>query len=301
MKIAILMSTYNGQAYLDTQIQFILAQQGDFQADLWVRDDGSADETKAILQRYADDGKLRWFTGENLRPAKSFLTLLQQCPGYDYYAFADQDDVWDSDKLAAGIASLKQDTAPALYFANARLVDKEQHSLGRNVYTVALNTDFYSLCCNGGLLGCTMVFNSALAKLVQDAPIPENLVMHDFYLAVLCRLYNGNIYYDAEPRMDYRQHGGNVVGSQWSKWGALKDRLQDIFTPCKISVADQASSILACYPQAPCPERIRYLQKIADYRCSLWRAMGLAFSKNLHFSSKNKAITTRLSILMRHR
>ena len=80
MRLAVLMSSYNGEKFIARQLDSILAQEGDFTLDIIVRDDGSADTTRDILEAYADAGKLRWYTGENLKPAKSFLDLLYQNP-----------------------------------------------------------------------------------------------------------------------------------------------------------------------------------------------------------------------------
>ena len=117
MKLAVLMSTYNGSKYLRQQLESILNQVCDCEIDIWVRDDGSSDDTLKILREYAAFGRLRWYTGENLKPARSFLDLVKHCPGYDYYAFSDQDDVWYPNKLRDGIDRIKNQCGPAMSFA----------------------------------------------------------------------------------------------------------------------------------------------------------------------------------------
>lgn len=81
MKAAVLMSTYNGARFIREQLDSILDQTGEFELDLWVRDDGSTDGTKDILNDYESRGLLRWYTGENLGPAQSFLDLVRQHSG----------------------------------------------------------------------------------------------------------------------------------------------------------------------------------------------------------------------------
>ena len=123
--ITVLMSTYNGEKYLHEQIDSILRQQG-VKVNLLVRDDGSTDNTLAILDKYQEEGLLTFYTGENLGPQRSFLHLLQQAPQSDYYAFADQDDIWLEDKLSTGIKQLQNDKEkPALYFSQTQLTDEE--------------------------------------------------------------------------------------------------------------------------------------------------------------------------------
>ena len=149
MRIAVLMSSYNGEKYILKQIESILAQVG-CEVHLFVRDDGSCDSTTEILKKYADEGKLEWYQGDNLKPAKSFLKLLYESGEYDYYAFADQDDIWDNDKLSYGIQYLeKYQDKPAIYFSKARYIDSEDnliyksllHSRGEDV---AIRTNYWN-------------------------------------------------------------------------------------------------------------------------------------------------------------
>lgn len=301
MKTAILMSTYNGASYLAEQIESILAQQSESEIDLIVRDDGSTDETISILQSYASAGKLRYYTGENLKPAKSFLDLIVNCTGYDYYALADQDDNWYPDKVQSCIARLEGKTKPAMAFANAALVDGALQMLGRNVYKNQPNCDFYSVLCGGGILGCTVAFNEPLAQLVRQYAKPQKLIMHDSYLAILCTLFDGEISYDPTPHMAYRQHGNNVVGAQWSKWAALKNRLARITQKQKVSIAEMAQSILDQNPVVPDAKKLAFLKKVAAYRKSFFTAVGLACSGKPRYNSRNMAVTMRLAMLLRNR
>lgn len=300
MRVAVLMSSYNGEKYIREQIDSILAQQGDFECHLWVRDDGSTDHTQEILKNYADEGKLSWYTGENLGPAKSFLNLLAHDTGYDCYAFTDQDDYWMPDKLDTGIKALKNENNAALYFSNAELVDSELRSLGRKVYKAVPKTDLFTLSCAGGLLGCTMILNRKLAQLAVSTDWKNsNMVMHDFFVALLCAAVDGKILYDSNAYMKYRQHESNVVGVAYGKWGTLKSRIKDIRTKSKISIADQAESILktgyvkACYSD--------WLYRVSKYQKSLFSRIGLACSGKTEYIDKNMSIKLRLSILLGNR
>lgn len=299
MRLAVLLSSYNGEKFIRQQLDSILCQQGEFSLDLIVRDDGSADSTQAILEEYAQKGKLRWYTGENLKPAKSFLHLLQNAPGYDYYAFCDQDDYWHPDKLQAALETIEGCKGPAIACANARLVDSKLNPLGRNVYQRTPRTDFYSLLVGSNIIGCTMVFNSQMAALVQEKELPKEIFMHDSYLLQLCALQDGTIVYDEAPHMDYRQHGGNVVGAKWTKWDALRDRLHRITKPNKVSIATQAQSLQDLYPGEG--DEGAFLAQVATYRQSFFKALKLAFSRKPKFNGRNMELTYRLAILLRNR
>ncbi|MBR7166470.1 MAG: glycosyltransferase [Bacteroidaceae bacterium] len=106
--VQVLMSTYNGMQYIREQLQSIYAQQG-VDLSLLVRDDGSTDGTLQLLDEEQQAGRLSWYSGKNLGPAFSFWDLLHNAPEAPYYAFCDQDDVWDADKLAVAVAAMEGD------------------------------------------------------------------------------------------------------------------------------------------------------------------------------------------------
>jgi len=299
MKVAILMSTYNGAAFLQQQIDSILAQQGDFSFTLWVRDDASQDETTQILSRYAAQGKLHWYTGNNLKPAHSFYDLLLHCPGYDYYAFADQDDYWEPNKLQCAIDSIAGKTTPALACCNAQLVDSSLNSLGRNVYRSAPPLDFYTVSIAGGILGCTCVLNQSLAQLLQAKGAPGSIVMHDFYIALVCLLAGGEIHFDMTPHMKYRQHGNNVVGASGTKLAALKNRFRSVTHRARVTVSEQAQSLVSQFPELGTQQQKLWLRRLCS--ASLRNRFCIAVSRKTHYPNLNKSLTLRLAVFLGNR
>ena len=126
-KVCVLMSTYNGEKYLKEQIESILNQEN-IEVDILIRDDGSTDNTLNILENYTQKYKnIRYYTGENLRSAKSFMNLLFTVKEYDYYAFSDQDDVWKKNKLYTAVSKLKE--GYDLYGGKKSIVDSELNIL----------------------------------------------------------------------------------------------------------------------------------------------------------------------------
>ena len=120
-KICVLMSTYNGDKYIIEQIESILNQKK-VNVELLIRDDGSTDKTLEILEEYSKKYKnLKYYSGQNLKTARSFMDLLFRAGEYEYYSFSDQDDVWDLDKLTVGISYLKDDYH--LYGCSKRIVN----------------------------------------------------------------------------------------------------------------------------------------------------------------------------------
>ncbi len=301
MKIAVLLSSYNGEAYLEEQIESVLRQKVDGQVDLFVRDDGSTDGTTAILDAYREKGMLEWYTGPNKGPAHSFIDLILHVEdrGYDYYAFCDQDDYWMPEKLQSAVEMIHRAKVPAMYIGNAQLVDEKLVFLGRNVYREDPKLDFYTVSCAGGLLGCTMVFNARLAEIVQHNPPKGKIVMHDFYIALLCTAVGGKLVYDARPFMKYRQHGNNVVGVAHGLMGTLKSRVDDITTPAKVGIAEQAETLLQ-NPMIKGTKR-RWLVRVARYNHSVRGRVALATSSKTSYINKNNALKLRVSILLGNR
>lgn len=203
--ITVLMSTYNGEKYLAEQIDSILKQK-DCQVRLIVRDDGSNDATIDILKQYQEKGELEWYAGTNMGPAKSFLELVKNSPASSYYAFSDQDDVWDDDKLSIGITALKKADKPSLYCSNVRVTDENLHLIKDKAFPDKINIDFSSVITDSGnLFGCTMVFNEAMKNYISVRDVPEDIIMHDIWLGCIAALF-GNLVYDSQPHFSYRNH-----------------------------------------------------------------------------------------------
>lgn len=224
-KVRVLMSTYNGEAYIKEQIESIL-QQRDVQVDLLVRDDGSRDATLSILASYQKDHKLTYYQGKNLRSAYSFWDLIETAQTSSYYAFADQDDVWYDDKLISAIQKLAPyDEIPALYFCRKHLVDEQLKPLQIDdeiVSHLGLGTNLIH--CHAA--GCTMVFNHALMKLLKRYK-PAVMSMHDSWILRVASAC-GNVVYDEQAHMDYRQHAHNVVGANTTGFTVIKKRLHTL-------------------------------------------------------------------------
>lgn len=300
-KIAVLMSTYNGEKYLKQQIDSILRQNVNAKVDLWVRDDGSNDTTCDILQSYAEAGKLNWYNGKNLHSASSFMNLIKNVKYYDYYAFADQDDIWEVNKLKISLEKIRDfNKIPTLFFSNASLVDAELNPIGRNVYRNYPKLDFDTLCCAGGLLGCTMVFNDKLAEALRITPDKVNIIMHDFHAAQVCKALNGKIIYSHQPLVKYRQHSNNVVGVSVGMLSTLRDRISEITQKPSVGIADQARVVLSVYKEIEYSKRI-WLMKVEKYEESLFNRLSLAFSSRTHYINLNNSIKIRLAILLKNR
>ena len=92
-KVKVLLSAYNGEKYIVEQVESILNQTYQ-NIELYIRDDGSKDNTLKVLKPYQDNPKVHIIQGENVGFIKSFLQLVELSGDADFYSYADQDDVW---------------------------------------------------------------------------------------------------------------------------------------------------------------------------------------------------------------
>lgn len=214
--VAVLMSTYNGELFLKEQIDSILRQQ-DVNIYLFIRDDGSCDGTIRILDEYAKKHtNITVYKGENVGVGNSFMKAVKAAGNKaDYYALADQDDIWLPEKLIKAIDILKEKTGPCCYCSNQTLVDTQGKIL-RERHTEPIDTGYKQILCNNKVTGCTMVWNNELQKtLANESFFPSTGLLkkriHDVWVAIVASVI-GDIYYDPHSFILYRQHEKNVVG-----------------------------------------------------------------------------------------
>lgn len=213
--IAVIMSTYNGEKYLREQLDSILNQK-DVNLDLYVRDDGSVDGTEEILNQYSKRyPQVHVDLAANAGVGNSFMNCLYSVPGeYQYYGFADQDDIWLQDKCIAGISALKR-TGKALYSSNQECVDSDGKSRGlRYTRNDHIHLTTMGIVFRNTIAGCTFIFTNELAEKLRSNPFSSELLrvrIHDVCVAAAASM-NGGIFYDQESHMEYRQHQDNVVG-----------------------------------------------------------------------------------------
>ena len=218
--VAVLLSTFDGARYLPQQLESLLRQSFRRWTLLW-RDDGSSDQTVAIMQDFAagaGEGCCRTAGGTagHLGIAASFLTLLRQVPPDTVAAFADQDDIWLPEKLQRGVEALATGPAdrPALYFARQQLVDEALAPLGLSPFR-GRPTAFPAALTQNVATGCTVMLNPAAVALVAASDPPDG-TLHDWWSYLVVSAAGGRLIADPVPVMLYRQHRLNAVGAPHS-------------------------------------------------------------------------------------
>ena len=296
------MSTYNGQKYLREQLDSILNQEG-VDVSLLIRDDGSKDDTIDILKEYAEcHPNIEYIQGENLGFADSFMDLIYRASEYkniDYFALSDQDDVWLPNKLYEAIKILgsRDSNKLQLYFSNTFAVDDELKVLFKTHERSKFNMSKESSLVQYFILGCTMVFNKKVVDyLTSHKPIGQ-IAMHDLWIHQTCAFF-GEITYDDEPRILYRQHASNIAGIGRS----LKKRIARLMKSMKSYRRRHfremnARCFLQTYDRELSIEDHNLVSAISNYRDDMRSRFHLLFSNRMDMGSKLSNLNIKFRIL----
>lgn len=224
--VQVLLSTYDGERFLEPQLDSIFGQTYR-DVEVLARDDGSRDRTWQILERRASCERIRLLRGENIGVVRSFFELLERSDAdAPYLALADQDDVWLPGKVERAVTMLSsfETAVPALYFSRLTLVDEALRPLGHSAIPPR-GPSFANALVQSIGTGCTMVMNQA-ARSVLLRGTPAVAWMHDWWIYLVVAAF-GRVVYDPEPCILYRQHAANAVGAangRLHRWAVKANR-----------------------------------------------------------------------------
>jgi glycosyltransferase involved in cell wall biosynthesis len=230
-RVAILLCTCHGELYVREQLDSIFTQTYT-NWTLWISDDGSTDETHTIIQQYQDranPGQIHLLKGPQQGFAANFFSLLfNEDIQADYYAYADQDDVWDRDRLERGIQALKstEQGLPGLYCTRTRLIDAHTKLIGLSKH-YKHKPDFKNAIVQSIAGGNTMLFNRMARELLLKTKGAQ-LGFHDWWTYIVVSGCGGRVIYDPKPSLSYRQHSANEVGAN-TTFGAMLKRVFMLF------------------------------------------------------------------------
>lgn len=218
--VAILMCTFRGEKYLRSQLETVFAQRYP-RWTLYVSDDGSDDRTLAILDEFrARPGgdRIRVFEGPRRGFACNFFSLIARREvTAEFYAFTDQDDEWDDDKLGRAVKKLRHfpADAPVLYASRSELVDERGGHIGYS-RRYQKPSGFSNALVQNMASGNTMVLNHAAIELMRDAGTDLDVSAHDWWAYLIVTGSGGLMVFDQYPTIRYRQHSRNLYGSNVS-------------------------------------------------------------------------------------
>ncbi|AZF04439.1 Alpha-L-Rha alpha-1,3-L-rhamnosyltransferase [Pseudomonas sp. R5-89-07] len=217
-KIAVLLAAYNGESFIVSQVNSILSQL-DVDVDIYIRDDGSTDNTVGVIERFAGLHNVTIIAHKvsTRSAAGNFFKILSEVDTekYDYVAFSDQDDIWDPEKLSRAVSKIVDGDCEGYSADLIAYSNSKGYSRYLKKSYPAKEFDYLF---QGASAGCTYVLTSKLATLVRKST--QNLGStdfigrsHDWLVYAIARAHQMRWCYDAYAPIFYRQHASNVYGA----------------------------------------------------------------------------------------
>lgn len=314
-RVLVLLSSYNGEKYLDEQLDSLFEQQ-EVVIHVLIRDDGSSDNTVNIIKKRIAQGEhVSLIEGSNLGFAMSFMALVSEASKYaseyEYFAFCDQDDVWLPRKLISAVKKLQERGVahkPNLYWSSFTLVDRNLNPLYKPKIT-GTRTDINSnnnsqpimtkptILVRYFMLGCTMVFDRNMLAFLNAHKAKGRLTMHDLWLSQTA-IFFGNIIYDNSSYLLYRQHGNNTAGVDNSWRGRWRRFLKSLKTYERRHFREiNARNLLSAYKDIMELDDIKLVESVACYKESIGNRIRLLFNREINMGSFTSDVFIKLRIL----
>ena len=304
-RVLVLMATYNGAQYIAEQLDSILAQQG-VAVSIRICDDCSSDNTLAICEDYvrAHEGVAVTKNPRNLGYIQNFMQMMYEpeTRGYDYYALADQDDIWEPQKLSLAVEALSSlerrvDTKPpALYYSDAINFD-ETHEWSEVARYRACEEHPDTVLVRNWILGCTMVFNDELLALLAQYCPDEFPRIHDAWIHCIAR-YCGEVVADFDHApIRHRITGQNAIGAPKDHITSIKSLASNLGGLLKKPDAAPTRTVrmlLEHYGDAMRPMAKETLTEFAGYRRTLRSRLRMAHRFDFYQPSWQGRLLVRL-------
>lgn len=302
VKIAILLSSYNGGEFICEQINSLLAQDCENRnLDIFIRDDGSTDRTTEIVSKYANEyDNIYLIRGENVGVTHSFFKLLElpEVKGYDYYAFCDQDDVWLDTKLTSMIAEMNN-SKPCLVCCSYRITDDNLNK----IRDVSCNKDVAlgRILVDSNYPGCTMMFNQKLFCLIANSlnsPMAWKSSIHDLWVLMIATVF-GEVKVSGNIGILYRQHSNNAIGASTSFLSRLQRSIKStLIMRDKHSYIDNAIIFEQVFRDNNIPsDAVRVLEDAFNSGGCLRSRLKMIFGGNIYKQGVCKNLYFRLRVL----
>jgi glycosyltransferase involved in cell wall biosynthesis len=296
----IILSTYNGEAFLAEQLNSLYELMHP-NIKIVVRDDGSSDLTKNLLAREQQDARIELLSSSpNIGAAPSFFELLRHAAATTtrYVAFCDQDDVWRPDKISRAVSSLSEihGETPAMYCSRLEIVDANLTPIGFTMLPKKIG--FGNALVENVCVGCTIVLNRKAVELLCEN-LPANVLVHDWWCYLVLSCF-GEIVFDREAPIKYRQHGGNMFGVARNVLGRLRRSFNRSFGPSNSRHwrSAQAAIFLATFGDRIPIQQRQVLNEFVMAKSSWMCRLRLALSNRIWRQQRLDGLSWRLLILM---
>lgn len=282
-QLELLLATYNSSKYLKPLLESLLAQT-EQEFSLLVSDDGSRDDTLRIIEDYAPRFRRPVKMLTRAAPSGSamanFAFLLEHARA-PYVMLVDHDDIWHADKIARGLAKVREIEArhgtahPALAHGDLAVIDEMGQPTAASFWKMKqiaprCSADLNRALMHATVVGCTVTANRALVK--AALPVPKEAIMHDWWLNLVAAA-RGTVAYDPHPAIDYRIHGANASAPEAVSLGAaIQKRARVATLREKIARRMRQSAALAAHLASSEPGAAETAQRFASVQAHGWLA-----------------------------
>lgn len=274
-KVAVIMSTYNGEKFVKEQMDSILNQSYK-NIEIIVRDDGSKDSTVQIVKEYQKKYKnIELYEGQNLGFIKSFFELLKLSEA-DYYAYADQDDIWIENKIELAVNSLNEldDTKPNMVFGNSDYYNENMEFIGYGEKNRKYSFLKSLFSCIGQ--GMTMTVNKKTRDMIIEN-MPKSCFFHDWWTYILC-VSMGNVAYNNVTTVKYRRRKQNATSEGQGYIRLLIWRIKNLlFKNGMRDIKQQMINFKEIYYNELSEENKNILDLFSNEKYNFFRALKKAF------------------------
>lgn len=208
-RVLVVMSTYNGEKFLEKQIKSILNQQ-DVELRVCIRDDVSTDNTREILSKYINPKFIVLHGSENIGTTRSLKILIKEVLPGEYLALADQDDIWSQNHLISGVRTLqlKKDNSIGMYFPIYKFIDENDAVIGNRKPRIKIGLE--NALIENPAIGCGIILNQFASMILKKIDLIDGLFIDKqlyFIASATGFVLQGNA-----TLVSYRIHSSNQVG-----------------------------------------------------------------------------------------
>jgi len=203
MKVSVCLASFNGEKYIEMQIESILSQIS-FDSEVIISDDGSIDSTVDIIKRF-DESRIKLISGPKNGLINNFENTLKYATN-DIIFLCDQDDIWLPDKVNEACKALLNND---LVVSDATVVNKDLALIKKSLLGDVgdSNRNVIKNIIRNPFTGCCMAFNRKILN--YALPFPKNIAMHDWWIGLIASGL-GRVKFLEQPLILYRRHESNI-------------------------------------------------------------------------------------------
>ncbi len=205
-RVSVAMASYNGETYIQHQIESILNQLGE-NDEIIISDDGSTDDTIMIIKDFmSTDHRIKLVKGPKCGVIKNFENAINHAKG-DYIFLCDQDDIWAKNKISKVLTCFKETNCTCVIH-DTRVIDNKQNTIIPSFFEFRNSKAgvIHNIIKNS-YIGCCMAFRREL--LDEILPIPTEIHMHDQWIGIISDIYGKTTFLD-DSLLLYRRHEDNA-------------------------------------------------------------------------------------------